>query len=751
MSLTFLPLIPAWLIVLVTIGLFALLAHGSRLLLSKKVPQRWVGYLAALRIVAILLFLVCLLRPVVTTSTTRQGGPDLMILVDGSASMAGDDGESRVAALTSSMQGSGLMDALDEKFSVQWFAFDRDARQIRGINDAHSLAVDGQSTRLAESLMTAWTYQQNRERAADDSAGAAKVIVLTDGNDQSTRDPVEVAQMLGLSLFPIAAPDVAAAVKEANVTIAGIESPQRVLLGSEARFDVTLRQNGADSVPLMVDLLENGDVVAQQPVTFDVGQSERYVRLAHRPMAVGAARYSVHVRPAENPEALGAVQPYDTTVDVLARNNKVLVLEDSWRWEFKFLRRVLEDDPSFTFTAFISRGPGIYMQFTEPDNTVKLAGFPRGKSELEWFDVIVMGDVKTQNWPQSLTAGVRQAVVEDGKSLVVIAGPGIGRIANDPILSTLLPVEVTPATAQPRQGPVKLTLTPEGLASPFFFTPRAADKPDRWTDLPDVDQIYVPLRKRPGATILAETADHKSDFGNAIVMAEHTVGKGRVLFVGTDTTWKWQTMGVADDEENTPYKVFWQQTLRAMAPTRSNEGNVNVWVRTDRSRYTAGETVKLTVEYKATDLSDKPEIKATVGVPDGRELPVVLTRDATRDNIFHASFEVSEAGHYSVAGMLQVAGRTIADRRTAVDVDDAAIETARLAADQTTIRRLASGTGGQVINLDDPTTWPTHNQADTATVLQSRTFDPWGSFYLLVGLVLVLAVDWLLRLLRGFV
>lgn len=752
MSLTFLPLIPGWLIALVTLGLIALLVHGSRLLRAKKVPQRWVGYLAVLRVLAILLFLICLLRPVVTHTTTRQGGPDLMVLVDGSASMAGSDGQTRIAALTARMQAAGLTRAIDEKFSVQWFAFDRDAKQLRGINEAGGLAADGQSTRLAESLMTAWTYQQNRERStSDESAGAAKVIVLTDGNDQSTRDPVEVAQMLGLSLFPIAAPDVQAEASEPSVLISGIESPQRVLLGSEARFDVTLRQSQAAGVALMVDLLENGDVVAQQQVTFDEGQGERNVRLAHRPMTAGPARYSVQVRPAEDANAIGKVPAYDTTVDVLTRNNKVLVLEDSWRWEFKYLRRVLEADPSFTFTAFISRGPGVYMQFTEPDNMVKLAGFPRGKSELEWFDVIVLGDVRTQDWSSGLAMAIRQAVVEDGKSLVVVAGPGIGRIANDPILNTLLPVELTPATAQPRQGPVKLTITPEGLASSLFFTPRVADKPDRWTDLPEVDQIYVPLRKRPAATILVETPDHQSDFGNAIVMAEHTVGKGRVLFVGTDTMWKWQSMGVADDDEHTPHSVFWQQTLRALAPTRSTEGNVNVWVRTDRTRYTEGEPVVLTVEIKAKDLNERPDIKATVGMPDGKELPIVLTRDATRDDIYHATFEASKAGHYTVSGMVQVAGRTIADRRTAIDVDDAAIETARVASDLTTIRRFASGTGGQVIDLDDATTWPTHNQDDSATVLQARTFDPWASFYLLFALVFVLAADWLLRLLRGFV
>ena len=43
-------------------------------------------------------------------------------------------------------------------------------------------------------------------------------------------------------------------------------------------------------------------------------------------------------------------------------------------------------------------------------------------------------------------------------------------------------------------------------------------------------------------------------------------------------------------------KWFWQQTLRALAPSAAGSDGGNLSVQTDRSRYTAGERVTLTAE-----------------------------------------------------------------------------------------------------------------------------------------------------------
>jgi hypothetical protein len=157
------------------------------------------------------------------------------------------------------------------------------------------------------------------------------------------------------------------------------------------------------------------------------------------------------------------------------------------------------------------------------------------------------------------------------------------------------------------------------------------------------------------------------------------------------------------------------------------------------------------VDLQSRDANTRPTLQATVTLPDGRELPLQPLPDATLDTRFHCQFEASQPGAYTVSVAAKLAGRTLADRRSVVEVSSAQGEDPRALPNLSALQRLASGTGGQVVDLSKPETWPTFEQPDKLTIREAKTFDPWSSFTLLLLLVLVLAADWLLRLLRGFV
>jgi hypothetical protein len=118
--------------------------------------------------------------------------------------------------------------------------------------------------------------------------------------------------------------------------------------------------------------------------TLKAGHTEERIRFPHRPSETGLKRYEFRV---------GDSPMFPLSVQVVDGKHEVLVLEDTWRWEFKFLRRVLEEDPSFRFTALLSRGSGSFMQFAAPDRRTQLVGFPQNRAQLTGFDTIVVGDV----------------------------------------------------------------------------------------------------------------------------------------------------------------------------------------------------------------------------------------------------------------------------------------------------------------------------------------------------------------------
>ena len=74
-------------IALVTLGLLALVVWGSSVLAAKQIPRRWVITLGILRAVAVILFALCLLQPALSYIHGVPQPPELLVLIDTSASM----------------------------------------------------------------------------------------------------------------------------------------------------------------------------------------------------------------------------------------------------------------------------------------------------------------------------------------------------------------------------------------------------------------------------------------------------------------------------------------------------------------------------------------------------------------------------------------------------------------------------------------------------------------------------------------
>lgn len=762
------PIFPIWVIALLIAALLALLIYGSTLLLHKRVQRRWIATLGILRVSIIVIFALCLLRPVVSYSHRSREDPDLLILVDASRSMASRDalavgaavGQARLkAALEPLLQGE-LAPHLAGGFNLRYFTFDRDARPVDR-SALRDIEPQGDATDIARGIQAAWEQCQ-RQQTQGGGAGATRAILISDGNDHGEEDPVAVAQRLGLQLNVVIPPGEPDKLPAAMASIANVQAARRVLIGSELRFlvvAVAQNRDAAQSQDLNMTLLEDGQAVGSYPVHFAPGEQEKHLSVAHRPQQAGVRQYTFVLGSAPStgpaakaPEGMADRGGFGVSVQVVGRQSEVLLLEDSWRWTFPYLRRIFEDDPSFNFTAFLPRGQRAFVQLGEAGRQVNLAGFPQSRNEIGWFDVIVLGDVDVSRWPRDLARSIHDLVVEQGKSLIVVAGPRVGQLARSPELAPLLPVELSGASSTPIEGPIDVRLTSDGARQSMFFAGGAGQGQSAglWQKLPPLDRIYPPLRKKPAATILLETPNRGNDYGNLIVMAEHTVGRGRVLFIGTDTLWKWQMLGPMVDNQATPFTLFWQQALRAMAP-RSLGGGADLQVAPDRTRYEAGQTVTLTAQLRGARAGQETPLHAVARYGEGQEIPLVFSPQGGVAGAQIARFAAPVPGPYTIVTTLQAGEQNLAEQITAINVQPPRTEGAEQSINVANLHRIARGTGGQVIDPKDRTTWPAAAPGDRQSVLQARSLPLWDNFTLLILLSALLASDWLVRLLRGYV
>lgn len=719
------PLLPTWLTMAIIAALVLALLHGAAILARRGVGRTWTLILSLLRAAAVAVFALILLQPVVSITQPERSPPHTLVLVDTSRSMADRKGVAKA------IEPSPLRTALDERYILDWYAFDQAARRLDSANLAQ-LNATGEATRLDEGLTAAYRH------ARATGVRPARVLLVSDGHDQSAIDPAEIARRFQLKVDVLPA---ASASGEAptQINIANVQGAHRVLLGSDTQVRVRVERSSLDaSGPAQLIVHEGGHELLRRAVKFPRGAHEVMIDVVHRPATSGAHVYEFQITGGH-----AASTKYRHPIHVVDAKHEILVLEDTWRWEFRYLQRVLEEDPSFRFTAFLARGEGTYLQLGSPDRQLSLVGLPQSAADLAGYDLLMLGDVDLQRLSNELVAAIRSTVADEGKSLVVIAGPRLGRIAARPELHEMLPVELTTQSGEPIAGPIAVRWPIEARESPFFFQ---FDLPAE--ELPPLDQIYPVLRRRAGATVLLEAVSERNAYGPNIVMAEQMFGRGRVLFIGADTLWKWHTLA-PDGPALTPYALFWQQALRALASSRNGRGNVQLWLTADRTRSMTGKRVALQLEATGRGSPTDARIEANIVTPEGQRLPMVFSPDQVKGNSWHMSFTPLAAGEYRVlASLVNNQPQPLAVSQQVLEVVADSKEASDKDVDFSALARLASATGGNVIDPSDPATWPKENGQPPSMAI-TRSYALWENFSLIIVLSLLLGGDWLIRAVRG--
>ena len=736
LSLQISPVLPGWLVMLLAGALLIAVAQGAAVMARKEIAPRWVVLLTGLRLAIVGLFVAALMQPVISTIRSTASLPEMVVMVDVSKSMGlpgGAGSKTRLEESASNLGQGELAQALTSRFSVSWYHYDQNATAMEA-KDLKSLSPGTKQADLGASLTDALEQLQALGKSPQ------RVLLVSDGNHRGMIDPAEVARKFGVRI-DVLAPTRREDANPGNLEIVDVQGARRVLLGSETHFRINLRRASAidPDQPLTLILEEDGQKIQNWPLVFKARETEQAIILAHRPQTVGTKVYTFRIEGQGGPSAKFLTQVVDGKYEIL-------VLEDTWRWQYKFLHRIFEDDPSFRFTAILPRGAKSFVQFCSPDRRVPLIGMPQNRADLEGFDLFFLGDVNPSKWTPNLAKALAQLIIDEGKSLVVIAGPNLAQWADIPELHALLPVDLTSESSNPVSGPVDVRLRPDAAASPFFFQLRPGEN----TQTPPLDHVYPVLRKRLGATVLVETVKHRNAHGNLIVVAEHTVGLGKVMLVATDTLWKWHTLA-SDQEGPTPHAVFWQQAMRALTPRRTQLGSVNLWLTTSRSRGEVGQRLEIEAEVQAERPLPPVKIQARATLPDGKTLPLSFAVDSVRPQRFYAGFVPPTSGVCQIAATVLVEGQRAAEANAVIAIEEpgGASSTGRI--DWAYLQRLAATSGGRLIDPRQPETFPTTPESALPTIERASTIDPWNNFSLLFLLCALLGLDWLIRLTKGFV
>ena len=734
----------AGLVVIVGLVLLALLLVRPGFSGASASRRRW---LRLLRIGAIALLCLAMLRPSWIRSERQEVTSTVAVLLDTSRSMQIEDvgDRSRYAAMQEAAERClQLANRSRQPLDFEFYSFDVDLNPLTPEGEQLSLADQplGKETDIGRALDRLLQQSQAKRLGA--------VILMSDGAVRTYRPVVDLRRVAtelarqGTALFPITFGRSRDQSQARDVAITNLPDQFDVFAKNRIPIRASLKVSGyvGRSIPVSLEIESpDGEVQTVGPRTLAAGQDDDVldVDFTYVPEQPGQYKLTVSAA-AQDDEQVTDNNQMTAYLNVQEGGLRVLFLCGNLGWqEQKFLRRSLaaSEDIDVDFRWIDMR---------------RRANWPAEMDLKEAsYDVILVEDVPAAAFgkPQ---CRILASWVREGKGLMMMGGKfsfGPGNYS-ETALSEVLPIGMSRFERQAFEADQRADVHVEGSVQliprrPHFVTTlNTTDNGAAWRALPPLKGANKFSKLSPSGRVLLESAEGAP----MLVAAEY--GLGRVLAFAGDSTYRWYRSGSQD-----AHKRFWRQVVLWLA-RKDDQGGQQIAIAMDQRRFPAGAepTFAVTVSGDPSDAAvDAPQVEAFLVRPTDERFSVPLVQKA--DGTYSGSTEALGApGEYKIEARLVFDEQVVSTANLPFQVIDSDIELTDPAANPNQMAMLAEITndsGGRPAVPEDlgRVIADIEREAEGATIrVDSKwqlTDTPWDAWSVFLVMAALLSTEWFLR------
>src|SRR5215469_8650217 len=341
---------PAWLlplfIVLAVCGLALLIHRQSREAAPKLRGWRaWVIW--GLQSGTLALLLLLLWQPAITIGELSSQQNIIAVVVDDSRSMSEADmsGRTREAAALGSLKG-GVLAELEKRFQTRLY---RIGRELRRANSLEEICAEKPATHFDDGL------KQLLADTSDLPLGA--IVLMTDGSQNpsglaGSGIAADTLQALRNRRIPVHAVGFGREELAHDVEIEDVGIAEKAFAGTRVASTVTLTQHGYVGKSATLTVRDGSKILASREITFGPDGRVQAETVFFPAGAAGAKSISFAVEPLAGEENL-ANNSISRPMLVSDTKRRILYVEGEPRWEFKFIRRAEDDDPTIQIVSML--------------------------------------------------------------------------------------------------------------------------------------------------------------------------------------------------------------------------------------------------------------------------------------------------------------------------------------------------------------------------------------------------------------
>ncbi|MBV8437823.1 MAG: hypothetical protein JOY95_09960, partial [Silvibacterium sp.] len=683
------------------------------------------------------LILLLLWQPAITVSALNSQQNIIAVVVDDSRSMAIADsnGKTREAAAVAALQ-DGVLAGLQKRFQTRLYRLGSGVTQLDGL---HKLAPVETATHIGNAL------KQLAAETADLPIGA--ILLLSDGGENTvgmggSGIAVDALQSLRNRRLPVHTVGFGKVDRAHDVELEGVSVASSAIANARLTATVSLKQLGYAGQKAMLTVRDRDKTLAAREVTLapdGVLQSEQVFFSAG---AAGAKSLRFGIEPLADEEN---ISNNAMTRPVLVSNAKrrILYFEGEPRWEFKFIRRAEDDDPTMQLVSMLRTSENkIYRQgISDPSELAD--GFPVRPENLFGYAGIIIGSVDADYFTPLQQELLREYVDLRGGGVLFLGGRSSlsdgGWSASS--MNDLLPTFLPAGRNNFHRNSATVELTAAGMDSPVT---RLLDDPaknaERWRKLTYLADYQDAGSPKPGATVLAQmNAGHRK----LPMLITQNYGHGRTAIMATGGTWRWQMSEALGDPS---HDLFWQQLLRWLVA--DSPGPVTVSM-PERVLMDEGH-VQLSAQVRDRQFQPAATAHVTAHImgPEGANTLIDLVPSPDTLGLYQADWTAETPGAYLAEVTAESRGNQPQELGSDVltfQREDGVAENFHTEQNRPLLEQLSSQTGGRYWEPSDLKNLPRDIAYSEAGISVRTTNELWNMpvvFVLLLGLPIA---EWLLR------
>lgn len=750
---------------------------------KSSMPMRFRCVAMFLRSLGIGLLLFSWLEPMASREQPKPQANSLLVAVDNSNSMQAliSNGDDELFRSLIADDASWLVNAT-ETYRVRKYLFDD---EVIPADSLTSWTGDGKSTSLDRTVRSLASRYRDQP--------VAGIILLTDG--RSTEPSKAVGRQLDrpteskIPIYPVRIGSLGAL---RDLRIDSVSVLQSEFETAPVTMTADLSHSGLSGSQAILELKDSaGKTIDTKKIPLTSDRPSNKVEFRFRPEQSGVTAYELTAKPSE-PGALSA-EPEITlsnnrryqVVDRGMGPYRILYLAGRPNWEYKFLRRALDEDAELSLTSLIrianremkfsfrnskmdSTNPLFSgfedvsddekQQYDEPvyarlgvRNSGELQkGFPKDAEELFEYSALIIDDLEHQFLTLDQQQLIRQFVSVRGGALLALGGQESMRGAEfrDSVLGQILPlygdsqpvVLSVPELLQEAPESLRFQLTREGwLQPPMRLAETEASERKRLENMPEFQVFNRTSRLKPGASIWVE--GEVRDGERVPLYISQRFGRGKTAAFMLGDFWRWGLR--YDGEDRSPLYQAWRQMVRAAIADVPKAISIDPSISEENPRL-----ARITVHVAGPDFQsvDNAQVQLAFTYPDGRKLDASAQPSAQTAGDYETELVMNESGVYmATASIIGPDGAAMGSASAGWVHEPEALEMAQLGVDEETLKRLAENSGGKLLSpsqLQSLTSWiPT----DRVPIKEIRTYPLWHAPWVIGLAIGALMLEWWMR------